>query len=130
MFLKKSYYCKYIRQIQEINKLKAKIDDLNKKNQEAINEFTIESESNKKSEIWYDTTEYLLFRKNNNDSFDLFIQELIENTNISVYGRRYSDFYKTICLGLNFTNTSSYKALQKIIPVHSITTLYYFSLNI
>lgn len=49
MFLKKnSYYFKYIRLIQEINKLKAKIDDLNKKNQEAINEFTIESESNKK----------------------------------------------------------------------------------
>lgn len=124
---KNSYYFKYIRQIQEINKLKAKIDDLNKKNQEAINEFTIESESNKKSEIWYDTTEYLLFRKNNNDSFDLFIQELIENAKVSVYGRRYSDFYKTICLGLYFTNTSSYKALQKIIPVPSITTLYYFS---
>lgn len=45
---KNSYYFKYIRLIQEINKLKAKIDDLNKKNQEAINEFTIESESNKK----------------------------------------------------------------------------------
>lgn len=69
----------------------------------------------------------MLFRKNNNDSFDLFIQELIENAKVSVYGRRYSDFYKTICLGLYFTNTSSYKALQKIIPVPSITTLYYFS---
>ena len=29
---KNSYYFKYIRLIQEINKLKAKIDDLNKKN--------------------------------------------------------------------------------------------------
>lgn len=59
--------------------------------------------------------------------FNLFIGELIENSKVQIYGRRYSDFYKTICLAIFFSNTSTYKTLQKILPIPSITTLYYFS---
>lgn len=124
---KKVYFFKYIRQLQEINILKSQINDLKREEQEIKDKYIIDSNSSLKSEIWYDSTEYLLFHKNNIEMFNLFIGELIENSKVPIYGRRYSDFYKTICLAIFFSNTSTYKTLQKILPIPSITTLYYFS---
>ena len=122
----KSYYFKYIRSIQEKNKLENAIKKLENSSMPKIEQKKIKNVTDETS---FDTTDYLLFKKNNSEMFSLFIKELINNAQVSIYGRRYSDFYKSICVGIWYLNTKCYKALQKILPIPSITTLYYFSKN-
>lgn len=78
----KSYYCKYIRSIQEKNKLEAKIKKLEDADKPKIDTNVTKDATN---EIFYDSTEYLLFQKNNSQMFSIL-------TLLTLFSGKYTHF--------------------------------------